>query len=173
MPDRCCVCNASIKEAAPRRLKWIPPEHRYRGRGFLAVLVHSAIADSYSQWIIVRVGRCREHRSRFKKVPTGIAVIATGFAGVVSVCANVFGPVWSTTALAISMVVMFAGMIVLGLPPRVRIENFRSDCAWLSGFGDAYVDALPSLADAHAASVSKRAKMIARTDGGRGDLDES
>jgi hypothetical protein len=164
MADRCCVCNTPVEGTRPKTLRWIPPEHRYRSRHPLFFLIQSAIADSYSQSIVVRIGRCREHRREFKPVLVGWSLIMAGFVGLPLVASLASVGLVQTIGLISALALLVSGAIILLIPPRIRIQNFRENCAWLRGFGEPYLNALPSLADAHEKTVGNVADALQQVD---------
>jgi hypothetical protein len=162
MPERCCICNAPIGPIRPRTLQWTPHGQQYRSRNPFLFLVQSAIADSYSQAIVVRIGRCREHRQKFTVLKVGLTLIGLGVFGIGGIIVGAPSPTTGGRLMVVFLVLALVGTILTRFRPRIRIEDFHDNCAWLSGFGDAYLDALPELEAAYQLGLRANSGAVQR-----------
>ena len=160
MPDRCRICNATLdKPLRPRALKFKTSEFpRLPGRraGLLTAVVESAMA----QRIIVRFGCCPKHKPKVNTKILGAVLLALGVAMIPITAMYTKGQEEGMVGLVLAVVLLIAGSIAVGWPPPVEVQQFSDGCAWLSGFGEAYLASLPSLAEAHAESVDENAAAL-------------
>jgi hypothetical protein len=162
MPARCCVCNAPVeRNFVQRTLKWIPPQHRSHVGG-VSGLIGSAIADSYSQFIVVQIARCPDHAR--ERGPKLIGLIIIGVSILSILLAIGVGPRDGTIFFVAGFVGIAAGIVIMSLPPKIRVDEFRSGCAWIKGFGEPYLAALPELSESYEKDAENAANAIEKVE---------
>jgi hypothetical protein len=148
LPNRCCVCNEIIEdEIPPRTLTWTPNREGtlFKSRGLIGgKLIGSAIADSYSESIVVHAGRCPEHRFRMKPIHAVLILLAVAIAGFLCVLAYRNGQPLPNIAVSVVAVCVLITAIVRFFRPQIKVVRFQGNLAWLDGFAAPYVDSLPS-----------------------------
>ena len=149
MPDRCCICNEPVPgEIRPQTLRWVPPEHdvgyfSLRPIGLVRFLIGSAIADSYSQSIVVRIGRCPKHTHLLTPKQTGWIFLGTMLTGIIGTCIMARTQQETIAGLLGFAALGIVGMILLWRASKMKAVNFHGNYAWIEGFGDPYLIALP------------------------------
>jgi hypothetical protein len=129
-------------------------------RGGRHGVVGRAIEDLTAQHLVVRFGCCEQHKSRVNFKVLSCVLIGLGVAGIPLIAFVLPDKISDLVGLAVVVALMIAGSICLSWPGSVRIEYFESGHAWLSGFGDGYRDALPSLEAAREQYVDGAASAL-------------
>jgi hypothetical protein len=140
LPRRCFKCGDAVTDPMTQVvLEWTPGKVAPQG---IFGLINNAIADTYGQSIIVRYGRCPKHRTHFKK-----RWVAAAFAALALVCVGAMiwnpSPVVPAVAGIILIVSGVGAGIAMAWKPPLEVRAFQKKRAWVKGFCDAYVKALP------------------------------
>ena len=161
LPHRCFRCNIAAEESVPFLLKWAEPEERGKA------LARDLIEKTREEQILVTAYVCPRHARRMRLgwnlgltiMLCGVAVFVLALAfEVCQVYTDYEGPA-TLTAIALAFVGYAVRRLRIGMLKPGYIDRDR---AVVFGFRPAFLDSLPSWAEASVARVERAAAHLER-----------
>lgn len=153
LPCRCHRCGVAIDRLRQRDTLRLQADKFGPGR------LGRTLSELNAVEITVRYGECAEDAPRLQRRTLGWCLIAAAVALFVAILAGVFGRTIGLVGIAVVGLLALAGFIVADWPSPFQFVQWQGNRAWISGFGEEYLGALPPLESEADAAASNLAVM--------------